>query len=66
MAVDRFELVRSIIHQCPALKMPQTFLQQMGMTAQIVPLKGLTQEQGQAIADRLNAAPAAVKEVPRG
>jgi hypothetical protein len=62
MAADRFELVRSIIYQCPALKMPQTFLQQLGMTAQIVPLKGLTQEQAQAIVDRLNTAPTLTNE----
>lgn len=57
MAAEQFELVRSIIHQCFALKMPQTFMQQLGMTAQIVPLKGLTLLQAQAIVDRLNAAP---------
>jgi hypothetical protein len=58
MAAEKFELVRSIIHQCFALRMPQTFLQQLGMTAQIVPLKGLTLRQAEAIVDRLNAAPA--------
>lgn len=64
MAAERFELTRSIIHKCPALKLPQTFMQQLGMTAQIVPLHGLTEAQAQAIVDRLNAAGAG--EVGRG
>jgi hypothetical protein len=55
MSTERYELTRSIIHKCPALKLPQTFLQKLGMTAQIVPLLGLTDEQAQAIVDRLNA-----------
>lgn len=60
MSTERYELTRSIIHKCPALKLPQTFLQKLGMTAQIVPLLGLSDEQAQAIVDRLNAAPAGV------
>jgi hypothetical protein len=57
MTPERFELTRSIIHKCPALKLPQTFMQRLGMIAQIVPLHGLTDEQARAIVDRLNAAP---------
>jgi hypothetical protein len=55
MADEHYELTRSIIYKCPALKLPQTFVEKLGMTAQIVPLVGLTDEQAQAIVDRLNA-----------
>lgn len=56
-------LTRSIIYNCPALKLPQTFLQQLGATAQIVALKGADEAIAQSICDALNAAaPSAPKQ----
>lgn len=51
----RFEIVRSIIHQCPALKLPQSFVERLGGVAQIVALKGATNEFAEHVADCLNA-----------
>lgn len=50
-----FELVRSIIHKCPALKLPQSFIEKLGNAAQIVPLKGLDDEMAKFIVDACNA-----------
>jgi hypothetical protein len=44
-----YRLGRSIIHDCPALILPQNFVQRLGMTAQIVPLKGVGMEAAQQI-----------------
>jgi hypothetical protein len=51
----QFSLTRSIIHDCPALKLPQTWLQKLGNTARIVALRGADDELAQALVDRLNA-----------
>ena len=56
MNTARFELTRSIIHNCPALALPQSFAEQMGGVAQLVVLKGATPEVAQFIADACNAA----------
>lgn len=55
-----YKLTRSIIYKCPALVLPQSFIEKLGMTAQIVPLKGFTDEQAQKLCDDCNAAPAAI------
>lgn len=44
MIAGEFVLTRSVIHDCPAIKLPQNFVQQLGNTAQIVVLKGATDE----------------------
>ena len=60
-----FGLVQSIIHKCPALKLPQSFIEKLGMTAQIVPLKGCDDEMAKFIVDACNAAlPAPVDAQP--
>lgn len=53
---SRYEIGKSIIYNCPALLMPQSFVEQVGGARQIVPLRGLTDEQSKFIADACNAA----------
>lgn len=53
---ERVELVRSIIHDCPAIKLPQSALQKLGMTAQLVVLKGAEPDIAKFIVDCMNAA----------
>lgn len=55
-AMSDFELTRSIIHGCPALRLPQSFVDRLGMTAQIVALKGATPEIAQYVVDACNRA----------
>lgn len=55
MPEHKYELTHSIIHKCLALKLPQSFIMKLGMTAQIVPLPGLTQEQAEALLADLNS-----------
>lgn len=52
----KFTLTNSIIHKCPALRLPQSFLQKLGNTAQIVALKGCDANMAQFILDACNAA----------
>jgi hypothetical protein len=54
--MSQFELTKSIIHKCPALKLPQSFAEKLGMTAQIVPLKGCDDEMAKFILDACNSA----------
>lgn len=58
----QFSLTRSIIYRCPALKLPQAWWQKLGGCAQIIPLWGVSDEQAQAIVDRLNAPPVSQSE----
>lgn len=51
-----YKLTRSILHDCPALVLPQSFLQKLGMTAQIVVLKGASQEIAEELLATLNSA----------
>lgn len=51
-----WKLTRSIIHECPALVVPQTWVQELGMTAQLVVLKGADEALAQRILSALNAA----------
>lgn len=51
-----YKLTKSIIHKCPALVLPQSYIQKLGNTAQIIPLKGLTDEAAQMLLADLNAA----------
>lgn len=53
-AMTDFELTTSIINKCPALRLPQSFVEKLGMTAQIVALKGATPEVAQYIVDACN------------
>lgn len=55
-AMTDFEVTNSIIYKCPALRLPQSFIQQLGMTAQIVVLKGATPEIAEFIAAACNEA----------
>jgi hypothetical protein len=50
-----FELTRSIIYDCPALKLPQSFAGRLGMVAQIVVLKGASPEVAAFIVESCNA-----------
>lgn len=52
----KFELGRSIIYDCPALILPQSFLQKLGGTTQMVVLKGADDDIAKRIVDALNAA----------
>jgi len=52
---ERFELTKSIIHKCPALRLPQTFLQRLGGVAQLVVLKGADDALAEELLRRLNA-----------
>lgn len=54
-AVPAFELTRSIIYKCPAIKLPQSFMQKLGMMAQIIPLRGVDEALAQSLVDQLNA-----------
>jgi hypothetical protein len=51
-----FSLSRSIIHKCPALVWPQSFLESLGGVANIIPLKGATDAQAAFIVDACNEA----------
>jgi len=51
---NRYELTRSIIHNCPAIKLPRSFAMKIGMMAQIVPLPGFTQEKAEEFLADLN------------
>lgn len=44
-----YELGKSIIHECPALKMPQTLTEKVGATRRIIALKGATDEDARLI-----------------
>lgn len=64
-AMTDFELTRSVIYDCPALRLPQSFIDRLGMVAQIVVLKGASPEIAKFIASACNAhteALAAMKE----
>jgi hypothetical protein len=50
-----YKLTRSIIHDCPALVLPQSFIEKLGNCAQIVVLKGASQEIADALLAKLNA-----------
>jgi hypothetical protein len=50
-----FQLTRSIIHECPALRLPQSFLEKLGNAAQIVVLKGANDKIAKFITDACNA-----------
>lgn len=53
-------LGRSIIHECPALVLPRSFIQKLGGTAQIIPLRGMSDEAAkQLVRDCNSVAPAA-------
>lgn len=52
-----YSLGRSIIHECPALVLPQSFLQKLGAAAQIIPLKGMSAEAAQQLVNDCNSAP---------
>ena len=52
---EQFTKVRSIIHGCPAIKLPQTLVQRLGMTAQIVALKGADDALADMLVARLNS-----------
>ncbi len=54
-AMTDFEATRSIIYDCPALRLPQSFLDRLGMVAQIVVLKGATPEIAKFIVSACNA-----------
>ena len=54
-AMTDFELTRSVIYDCPALRLPQSFLDRLGMVAQIVVLKGATPEIAKFIVSACNA-----------
>jgi hypothetical protein len=56
MAVEEFSLTRSIIHECPALRLPQSFVEKLGNVAQVVALKGCDAETAQFIVNACNAA----------
>lgn len=62
MSGARFELTRSIIHNCPALVLPQSFAEQIGGVTQLVVLKGASPEVAQFIADACKAACIAADE----
>lgn len=66
VAQGPWQLTRSIIHNCPALRVPQTWLQRLGNVAQIVVLKGADEALAQSIADALNVAPAAAPSAQPG
>ena len=63
-AKPAFTKTRSIIHDCPAIKLPQTFLQRLGNTAQLVVLKGADDDLADALIAMLNAPPAAPAPAP--
>ena len=63
-AKPAFTKTRSIIHDCPAIKLPQTFLQRLGNTAQLVVLKGADDDLAEALIAMLNAPPAAPAPAP--
>ena len=49
-----FELTHSIIHDCLAIKLPQSFLEELGHLRQIAVLKGVKPEMVQFIVDACN------------
>ena len=49
-----FELTCSIIYDCPAINLPQSFLEELGHMRQIAVLKGVKPEMAQFIADACN------------
>jgi hypothetical protein len=51
-----WEVVRSVIYDCPALKLPQSLVLRMGGVTQIVVLKGASKELADQIASALNKA----------
>lgn len=53
---EKFEITKSIIHKCPAIKLPQSYLQKLGNTAQIIVLKGCDDDTANFIANACNAA----------
>jgi hypothetical protein len=59
---EPWTLTRSIIYDCPALKVPQAWVQKLGATAQIVALKGADDAMAQRILAALNAASRAQAE----
>lgn len=61
----KYGLTKSIIHGCPAIVLPQSFLQRLGMTAQILPLKGFSDEQAIAFLADLNSAVSAMPEAAK-
>jgi hypothetical protein len=54
---DGWKVTRSIIKECPALIVPQTLLQKLGGTAQIIPLPGFTEQAANEMANALNFTP---------
>jgi hypothetical protein len=54
---DGWKVTRSIIKECPALIVPQTLLQKLGSTAQIIPLPGFTEQAANEMANALNSTP---------
>jgi hypothetical protein len=53
-AMTDFEVTRSIIHDCPALRLPQSFAEKLCAVSQIVVLKGSSPEIARFIADACN------------
>lgn len=53
-----YQLTRSIIHNCPALVLPNEFLRKFANMAQIVPMK-CSQDVAEEIVAKLNAAQSA-------
>lgn len=51
-----FSITRSIIHDCPALRLPQSLVERYGGVAQLVVLKGASPEVALFIADACNSA----------
>jgi hypothetical protein len=51
----KFKLARSIIHDCPALVLPQSFIEKLGNVAQLVVLKGVDDEIASVLLNKLNA-----------
>lgn len=62
MSAGEFVLTRSVIYDCPAIKLPQNFVQQLGNTAQIVVLKGATDEIANFIVSACNEKTEAAKK----
>lgn len=61
-----YELCRSIIHKCPAIGMPQSFIEGIGATRRIIALVGATEEDAQTILSALAAAAPVGTALPAG
>ena len=53
-AMSDFELTRSIIFDCPAMRLPTSFTDRLCMVSQIVVLKGGSPEFAQFVVDACN------------